>query len=168
MSGLAHVGIIALVDEATGYQRIRNDRALAVIYEKYIVKELQPWTRTFPYEFYKEIYRLRGWDGPNAAKRPPLIGKYTNDIVYNRIAPGLLDELRRKNPTIPETGRRRAKFLKLLTPEYRHPKLREHLAAVMALMRGATDWTRFMVNLARAFPIKGDNFAFTFVTEDDE
>ena len=91
---LAHVGIIALVDEATGYQRIREERALATILEKFIDKELQPWTRTFPYEFYEQIYRLKGWPGPDGHKRSPLIGRYTNDIVYERIAPGVLDELR--------------------------------------------------------------------------
>ena len=36
--GLATVGIIALVDEATGYQRIREERALATILEKFIAR----------------------------------------------------------------------------------------------------------------------------------
>ena len=59
--GFARIGIIALVDEATGYQEIRERRALATILEKFIAKELQPWTRTFPYEFYQLIYKLKGW-----------------------------------------------------------------------------------------------------------
>ena len=59
--GLATVGIIALVDEATGYQEIRAREALATILEKFIAEELQPWTKTFPYEFYSLIYKLRGW-----------------------------------------------------------------------------------------------------------
>ena len=59
MRGLATVGIIALVDEATGYQQLREERALATILEKFIAKELQPWTKTFPYEFYKQIFRLK-------------------------------------------------------------------------------------------------------------
>ena len=57
--GLRRIGIIGLVDEATGYQRIREERALVTILEKFIDKELQPWTRTFPYEFYEQIYRLK-------------------------------------------------------------------------------------------------------------
>ncbi len=36
---LAHVGIIALVDEATGYQRERASDALATILESFIAKE---------------------------------------------------------------------------------------------------------------------------------
>ena len=88
--GLATVGIIALVDEATGYQDIRARLALATILEKFIAKELQPWTKTFPYEFYELIYKLKGWSGPDGHKRTPLIGHYTNDIVYDRLAPGFL------------------------------------------------------------------------------
>ena len=53
MRGLAEVGVIALVDEATGYQKIREKNALATILEKFIARELQPWTKTFPYEFYE-------------------------------------------------------------------------------------------------------------------
>ena len=52
LMGLATVGIIALVDEATGYQRSREEDALAKILAKYIAPELQPWTKTFPIEFY--------------------------------------------------------------------------------------------------------------------
>ena len=54
--GLATVGIIALVDETTGCQRIRTERALAAILEKFIAKEIQLWTHTFPYEFYEQIF----------------------------------------------------------------------------------------------------------------
>ena len=60
-------GSIALVDEATGYQRIREERSLATILEKFIAKELQPWTRTFPYTFYEQIFRLKGGQAAHRA-----------------------------------------------------------------------------------------------------
>jgi hypothetical protein len=41
--GFATVGIIALVDEATGYQDVRERDALAKILEKFVAKELRPW-----------------------------------------------------------------------------------------------------------------------------
>ena len=149
--GLATVGIIGLVDEATGYQEIRAKRALATILEKFIAKELQPWTRTFPYEFYELIYRLKGWSGPDGHKRPPLIGLYTNQIVYERLAPGVLDELKRRTPRLP-SGNRPHKFFQWFTPDFGHPKLKEHLAGVMALMRASPNWTAFQRNLKRAYP----------------
>ena len=99
--GLGILGIIGLVDEATGYQKIRARNALATILKEFIAKELQPWTKTFPYEFYEQIFRLKRWPGPDGAKRPQIIGHYTNDIVYARIAPGVLKELRDKNPRLP-------------------------------------------------------------------
>ena len=64
--GLATVGVIALVDEATGYQRVREERALATILDKFIAKELQPWTKTFPYEFYQQIFSSSGGRGQKA------------------------------------------------------------------------------------------------------
>ena len=157
--GLATVGIIALVDEATGYQEQRAKRALAIILERFIARELQPWTRTFPYEFYTEIARLKEWPEIYSIKRPSVIGHYTNDIVYDRIAPGLLEELRRVNPTLP-TGRRKNRHHQWFTPEFGHPKLNQHLAAATALMRAAPNWTSFHRSLQRAFPKLNDNIPF--------
>ena len=148
---LATVGIIALIDEATGYQEIRQRRALANILEEFIAKELRPWTRTFPYEFYVQIYRLKQWPGPDGVKRTQAIGHITNDIVYERIAPGVLAELRERNPVLP-SGRRRVKHHQWFTEEIGHPKLKEHLAAVIALMRAAGSWPDFMMSLDRAYP----------------
>ena len=152
---LATVGVIALVDEATGYQRIREERALATILEKFIAKELQPWTKTFPYEFYQEIFRLKDWPGPAGVKGPRVLGRYTNDLVYERLARGVLDELRRRNPVMPY-GSRKNKHHQWFTPDLGHPRLREHLAAVIALMKAAPNWTVFYRGLQRALPKKNE------------
>ncbi len=149
--GLRRVGIIGLVDEATGYQKIRALRALATILENFIAKELQPWTRTFPYEFYDQIFRLKGWPGPDGVKRPSVIGHYTNDFVYARLAPGVLAELRRKNPKLP-AGYRKSRHHQWFTPDFGDLRLKEHLAGVMALMRAAPNWTSFYRSLQRAYP----------------
>ena len=158
MRGFATVGIIALVDEATGYQRIREERALATILEKFIAEEFQPWTKKFPYEFYEQIFRLKGWSGPDGTKRPSVIGHYTNDIVYDRLAPGVLDELRKLTPRLP-SGRRRNKFFQWFTPDVSHPKLKEHLIGVIALMRAAPNWDGFKRSLVRAFPKRNEQIS---------
>ena len=158
MRGFARVGIIALVDEATGYQEIREKRALATILERYIAEDLQPWTRTFPFEFYAQICRLRGWPSVFAIKRPKVIGVYTNDFVYDRIAPALNAELRRRNPTLPSGGRKH-KHHQWFTPEHGHPRLREHLAGVMALMRAASSWRAFRQDMDAAYPKFGSTYA---------
>ena len=159
--GLRRIGVIGLVDEATGYQEIRSKRALATILEKFIAEELQPWTKTFPYEFYEQIFRLKGWPGPDGHKRPAVIGHYTNDIVYDRLAPGVLEVLRRKNPT-QRGGVRRHKHHQWFTPDSGHPKLKEHLAGVMALMRAAPNWAPFQRSLQRAYPKIGETILLPF------
>ncbi len=149
--GFARVGIIALVDEATGYQDARARDALAKILEAYIAKELRKWVRTFPPDFYKEMFRLRGIPYSGQVKRPAYIGHLTNDLVYARLAPGVLEELRNKNPVL-ESGRRKAKHFQWLTEDKGHPKLLQHLDAVVSLMKAADSWDQFKVMLDRAKP----------------
>ena len=152
IGGFATVGIIALVDEATGYQRIREERALATILEQYITKDLQPWTKTFPIEFYDQICRLREWPSFLAIQRPSVIGRYTNDFVYSRLAPGVLEELRQRNPVDPTTGNRPAKHHQWFTRDHGHPKLEQHIHAVTAIMRISSSWEVAKRNIHRAFP----------------
>ena len=90
-------------------------------------------------------------DRPDGVKRPSVIGHYTNEIVYARLAPGVLKELQCKNPTLPSGGRKN-RHHQWFTPDPGHAKLKEHLAAVIALMKVAPNWDRFMGNLPRAFP----------------
>ena len=159
--GFATVGIIALVDEATGYQAIRARRALATILEQFIAEELQPWTRTFPYEFYAQIFRLKGWPGPASVRGPRVLGHYTNDLVYQRLAPGVFAELRSKNPTLPY-GTRKNKHHQWFTPDPGYVKLNQHIAAVLALMRAAPNWAVFHRSLERAFPKQNETMPFLF------
>lgn len=55
MEAFAKVGIIALVDEATGYQRDRSHDALRLLLSKYIAEGLQKWLKTFPDSFFVEL-----------------------------------------------------------------------------------------------------------------
>ena len=154
--GFASVGVIALVDEATGYQRIREENALATILERFIDDELQPWMRTFPYEFYKQIFRLKGWEGPDGVKRPKIIGRYTNDLVYDRLAPGVLKKLREINPRLPN-GELTNKHHQWFSRDSGYPLLRGHIEGVMALMKVSPNWDHFMHNINIAYPKVGDN-----------
>ena len=150
--GLAFVGIIALVDEATSYQEIRDRQALNRILDKYLLAEQAKWAKRFPDEFYKEIFRLREWQWQGMkVNRPSVVGKYTNDFVWDRLAPGVRDELERLNPKT-ETGNRRARHHQWLTHDVGHRSLQKHLSGVMALMRASTRWDQFTRMLQRAYP----------------
>lgn len=159
--GLARTGIIALVDEATGYQEVRDRLALQAILDAYLSRELAAWANRFPNEFYQQIFRLRGWTWDELKKKagkgqgPRVVGKYTNDFVYARLAPGILEELQQRNP-VDERGQRKAKHHQWLTNDVGHPALAQHLHAVIGLLRAAETWDQFTKMLNRAFPRRMD------------
>ena len=136
------LGIVALVDEATGYQEIRAHDALAQILEAFIAKELQPYIRTFEPDYYTAICTLKGWKYKTSSQRPRALAQITNDIVYSRLAPGVLDELREKNPVVKD-GRRGAKHFQWLTDNRGHPDLRAHLQRITGWMEMSETWEEF-------------------------
>lgn len=165
---LSKIGIIALIDEATGYQEVRDKLALQKILELYIAKELRPWIKTFPDDFYENLFRLREWQyKPLSVKRPIVVGKITNDLIYKRLAPGVLEELKKITPR-DEKGRTRHRYFQRLTDDIGHPKLREHLASVTTLMKAAPNWAMFYRLIQRALPKLGDTLELPFKDIDIE
>jgi hypothetical protein len=158
MRALVHVGIVALVDEATRYQRDWGADALARILEAFIAKELRPWVRTFPDEFYEQLFRVRGLEFPDdTVKRPQYFGHLTNDVIYRRLAPGVLKELQATVPKTP-SGRRRHAMFRRLTENIGHPRLREHLSAVITVMKLGDGYDDFIEKLDRTHPRYGQNY----------
>jgi hypothetical protein len=165
MRGLARVGIVALVDEATGYQYVRDREALQAYLDRFIGKELAAWAKRFPDEYYIEIYRLRNWEWKGmSVNRPQIVAGYTKDFVYSRLAPGILHELESKNP-VDDKGKRKAKHHQWLTEDVGHPALAQHLYAVITLMRAADSWSAFKDSLDRALPKKGDTLKLPFMAD---
>ena len=155
--GLAHVGIAALIDEATGYQEVRDRKALQDILDRYLLAERAKWAKRFPDSFYKEIFRLRGWQWQGMkVNRPQVVGHYTNNIVWDRLAPGVREEIEKLNPK-GSSGKRQTKHHQWLTDDIGHPALQRHLVGVMAVMRGALKWDQFMRSLQRAYPKTNTN-----------
>lgn len=145
MRALAHVGIAGLVDEATGFQDERAKDALAKILEAFVAKELRKWVKTFPLDFYRELCRLRGVAFSEKMQLPQYFGRLTNDIIYSRLAPGVLQKLQEKNPSI--NGRRKAKHHQHLTEDIGNPKLLQHLGSVVTLMKISKSYEDFKVLL---------------------
>ena len=162
--GLTRVGIIGLVDEATGYQNDRAVDALAEILERFIAKELRPWIKTFPEDFYRELCRLRGLEFPmEQPNYPSYFGHLTNDIVYKRLAPGVLDELKKSTPKN-EKGRHKHQLHRRLSAEMGHPKLLAHLDSVVTVMKltPETDYDAFIEKLDHVKPRFGDTIQLPF------
>lgn len=160
MRAFANVGIVALIDEATGYQEVRDRMALQKILEKYITDEWAKWTKTFPDDFYRHLFRLKGLQyPPRNMKKPSYVGHWTNDIVYARLAPGVLDALRKVNPRDIASGFRRHKHHQHLTADYGHPALKEHLSNVIFLMKSCETDTDFRRRLDLAAPKQGETLS---------
>lgn len=164
---LATVGIVALVDEATGYQNIRARHALEEILERFIRKELGRWAKRFPDEFYEHLFRLKGKPYPFKKNPPQYVGHWTNNVVYKRLAPGVLEDLQKKTPKTPK-GHRRHRFHQWLTEDVGHPKLQEHLSVVIALMAISPDWDTFQGHLDKVRPIWKEMPLFVGIEDEEE
>lgn len=154
----AKVGIVAAVDEVTGYQEVRAKDALQKLLDRYINKELSAWVKRFPDEFYEQMYRLKGWEWSGMSKnRFSCVGNYTKDVVYERLAPELIEEMQRINPK-DDLGNRKGRHHQLLTQDVGLPALSQHFHLVLTLMRASSNWEEFKLSLDRFVPKKNDNF----------
>ena len=150
--GLARRGIIALVDDATGYQgdRIAEEVSRLVI-EAYVSPHLQPWTQKFPHEFFKEVYRLLGWEyKPGQIKHPGYMGTFINKYVYDALPPGVADELKKRLPKN-ENGNRKAKLWQQLTVDTGNSHLDRQLSSDILLMQVSDERKEFDKSWDRAF-----------------
>jgi hypothetical protein len=163
LDALADVAIIALIDEATGYQKRRAHNELQKILAAYISPELLPWQRRFPLSYYEQLHRVMGWPfDASSTSRSAYIGKLTNRLIYDKLPPGVLEGLRRRNPTDPVTKRRRHKHHQLLTNDVGNPHLHNQITAVTTLFRATPDgnWRFFETLFNHAYPPpQGDLFA---------
>lgn len=155
---LIGVGMVALVDEATGYQEDRPRDALQQILAAYVLPVMQPWLKRFPPDFFREAYRIMGWkydeNATGSTRGPRFIGKVINECIYKRLPPPVLPKLNELNPSI--NGRRRHKHHQHLTEHTGIPHLDKQIVAVTVLMRAARDRRQFNEMLVRAFPVTGD------------
>jgi hypothetical protein len=142
----AKVGIIALIDEATGYQAQRDREELQKLLAAYINEEFLPWTKRFPDSFYVEMFRLRGWEYKGKPK-PPLVGKITNELVYDKLPEKVIEEIKKQDPN------RKHRIHQYLTIDTGVPHLDRHLASVITLMRVSDNWEQFEELFNKAFPV---------------
>lgn len=159
IQGLAHVGIIGLVDEATGYQAVRDRLALHKILDQFLLTDRAKWSKRFPDAFYMEIFRLRKWEWKGMSiNRPQAVAHYTNDLVWDRLQPGIRDELERRNPTTRD-GQREFKHHQWLTADIGHPALQQHLIGIVAIMKSIKTehgWDECVRAIQRAYPKTGE------------
>lgn len=135
LSSFAKIGIIALIDEATGYQNEREHFELQKILSAYISEEILKWQLTFTDDFYREVYRL--WGLPFIPKyiknKPSFIGKLTTKYIYDLLPDGVVDKIKEKTGKT-DKGNWKYKWHQLLTPEIGREHLKKQIIEVTTLM----------------------------------
>lgn len=165
---VAKVGIIALVDEATGYDKAKEKAKdeLQNFLHQFMSEEAARWVKTFDDTFFEDLYKMHNWTWTKTNQRPGVVGQWINDIVYKRIAPFVYDELQRVNPKN-ENGNRSYKHHQFLTDEVGKPRLQRYLEAVHALaVASRYNWSRFMDMLDTVYPMKNQQLPIDIDWED--
>ena len=133
----AKLGIIALIDEATGYQEVRQRNALQLKIQAFIADDMQEWAKLFPDEFWLELARLEHTRYSHRS-RPLRWGKYVMAFVYDAVDKDVGQELRRINPD-PHFRRNHHQWLK----EFGRGKVRDHINQVIGVMKLCRDMDEF-------------------------
>ncbi len=141
----AKVGIVALIDEATGYQLVREKRALQIKLQAFIADEMQDWAKMFPDEFWYELARLEGIHY-SARHRPLRWGKYVMAFVYDAVDADVGKELRAVNPN-PAFLRNHHQWLK----RHGQDAVRHQIGKVVGVMQTCSDMDEFRRKFSTVF-----------------
>ena len=154
---LADIGITALVDEATGYQHSRERDELQKLLKAYVSEALLPWQKRFPDAFYLHLFRLNGWDYTieSIKKRPGVVGKWTNELIYKQLPEGVLDELKRVTPRS-EQGNATHRYHQHLTEGIGNNHLANQIQRVIGIMEVSDDWGDFLDKFNKSIQSQAD------------
>lgn len=141
----AKIGIIALVDEATGYQEVRKKRALQIKFQAFIAEELQEWAQMFKPEFWIELARLEGIRY-SPRNRPLRWGKYIMAFVYDAID---MDVSRALKAAIPDPHYQNN--LHQLLTDWGRQQVHDQIERVTTIMKLCDNMKDFREKFAKVF-----------------
>ena len=141
----AKVGIIALIDEATGYDKFKRKHEYQLKLQAFIADDLQEWARMFPEEFWFELARLENIHY-SPRSRPLRWGKYVIAFVYAAVDKDVAQELKKRIPN-PHFGQNLHQLLK----EYGREKMTAQLNQVLGVMKTCQDMGDFRRKFAWVF-----------------
>lgn len=162
MVGLADTGLVALIDEATGYAKKRRDE-YQQLFLAFIREERSDWVKEFPDSFFSGIYKIYNLEkiGRN---HPQFFGGFIAKYVYWPLADSkgaILEKLREKDPYV-KVGTRRYKLHQFLTQKIGKPALHDHLVRIGLLLDMSKNKNDFRRQFQKAFPRAGDQMEFDF------
>jgi P63C domain len=146
LAACANVGLIALIDEATGYQYVRAEDALRIKLRAYLGEEMRKWEKTFPDELWVEFGRLTNWQG-NVQNRPKYWGNLVNQLIYNYLDPDVYQWLKANAPK-PRHGQN---YHQWLNDQYGLKRLTEHIWMVVGMASVCSNMTELKMRLGLRF-----------------
>jgi hypothetical protein len=139
MRAFAKIGLVALIDEATGFQKDRKKDALRQLVEAYIIEDARKWTKEFYDPFFEALDIAYGNEKTISSKRPAYYGKFINDYVYRPIEKGLiLTELKSLQNTDPNK-----RLHQFLNEDIGLKTLRDRIAKITGLLQAAKNIKEF-------------------------
>jgi hypothetical protein len=158
MRASAKVGIIALIDEATGFQKFRAKRDLQIKLQAFIAEDMQEWARMFPDEFWFELARLEGIKY-SPRSRPLRWGKYVMAFVYDAIDSDVGQKLREINPD-PHHRKNHHQWLK----DFGRDQVHDQITKVVTIMKLCTDMKDFTLKFSKVFKKTSPQLAFEWLS----
>jgi hypothetical protein len=149
-SSLTRIGLIALIDEATGYQVKRDSDELQKILSAYLLPEHRPWMQTIPAEFTSEIYRVYGWKRTPDNRGPRYAGKLIRQLIYEQLPKPVLPALDEANPSNAKYQRKH-RHHQFLTEQQGLDNFRTLVITVMTLLRVSKNKSQFNRHLSSYF-----------------
>src|SRR5262249_47156885 len=152
----AKVGIEALIDEATGYDKFKKKREYQLKLQAFIAEELQEWVKTFPDDFWLELARLEGVRY-SPRFRPIRWRKYFMQFVYDAIDKDVANKLREINKE-PEKGHNHHQWLLAFGKD----RLNQQLGSVITIMKLCKNMDEFRAKFGHVFKRRGLQESFEF------
>lgn len=154
----AKIGIIALIDEATGYIKDKAREEYKELFREFILNEHREWAREFPDQFFDVIYSLYRLPRRHKHKHPQFFSHFIRKYVYAPLANSngaILEMLDEKNPTVYVGGGRRYKLFQFLEEKVGLPALRAHIWQVIGIGNATQTKEGFERGFKKAFPQAG-------------
>jgi len=147
LAACSKVGLIALIDEATGYQYDRAEDALRMKLRVFLEEEMRQWEKTFPDQLWAEFGRLTNWKGATHSQRPKYWGKLVMELVYGYLDSDVADWLRENAPK-PIHGQN---YHQWLSSQYGLKRLTEHLWMLIGVATACNSMAELRQRMAERF-----------------
>lgn len=144
-------GVLKYVEQITGYRYTDEDTQIVKSLKEYGVSPtIVEWQREFQTDFYRNIYRLRGWPyNPKSTARPSVIGTYTNQYVYSYLPKDVFQWIKDNTPKNKE-GKFTKKLFQSLDEKVGKEKLRNQMVSVTTMLKLSNTWDEFKTFFARS------------------